>query len=179
MVFAACLWALLNTIQLRCVLATNLNILVVTCFNIRNSSSEQKYIENLIKLIFFKSTTLHLNFTWKKDEHIGHCRSLKNWYNIHKIKCSHLQHITPLQNFSCCFPIITLPTFLCLFTLRWCLRTIYSLFPKEGKPKMQCNILEVTETHWLFLEINSGVSVCTSLFLKAKVPLDSNQVDRF
>lgn len=44
---------------------------------------------------------------------------------------------------------------------------------------MQSDILEGTETHWSFLEINSGVSVCTSLFLKAKVPLDSNQVGRF
>lgn len=43
---------------------------------------------------------------------------------------------------------------------------------------MQCDILEVTETHWLFLEIDSGVSVSTSLFLKAKVPLGLTQVGR-
>lgn len=163
--------------------AANLNISIMTCFNIRNSSSEQKDIEKLNKIDFFlnlwhciwmlcgiKMNTLHIAEVSKID--ITYIK------RIHKSKCSHLQHLTPLQSFSCCIPIITLSTFLCLFTLRWCLRTIYSSFPKEPKAKVQCDILEVTEAHLLFLEINSGVSVCTSLFLKAKVPLGSSQVSR-
>lgn len=34
--------------------ATNCNLLIVTCFNIGNSSSEQKYIEKLNKIDFLK-----------------------------------------------------------------------------------------------------------------------------
>lgn len=34
--------------------AANLNISIMTCFNIRNSSSEQKDIEKLNKIDFFK-----------------------------------------------------------------------------------------------------------------------------
>lgn len=37
------------------------------------------------------------------------------------------------------------------------------------------DILEIRETHWLLLGINFGVFIYASLFLKAKLPLGSNQ----
>lgn len=44
---------------------------------------------------------------------------------------------------------------------------------------MQCDKLQLRETRWLVLEINFGISVYASLFLKAKLPLESNQVGGF
>lgn len=44
---------------------------------------------------------------------------------------------------------------------------------------MQCDILELRENHWLFLGINFGVSIYASLFLKAKLLLESNKLVGF
>lgn len=61
--------------------ATSLNISIVTCFNVKNSSSEQKYIEKLNKIDFFfnlphciwillgiKMNTLHIAEVSKIDK---------------------------------------------------------------------------------------------------------------